>query len=310
MSLKVVFMGTPDFAATCLEAVHQAGHPIAAVYSRAPAPSGRGMKLTPSPVHKLAETLQLHVETPPHFKDPEARAKLAAFKPDVIVVVAYGLLLPKAVLDIPRNGCLNVHASLLPRWRGAAPIQRAIMAGDQESGVAIMRMEEGLDTGPVTLEARCAITPDMTAGQLHDTLAVLGADLLVKALAQLEAGHLTETMQSHEGVVYAKKISNDDSRIDWQQPAQNVHDLIRGLSPFPGAFALFDFGKGEERVKILQSRMVNATGPIGHVLDSTLTIACGSGAVQLLRLQRAGNKAMTAEEFLRGHPIQAGARFS
>ena len=310
MSLKVVFMGTPDFAATCLEAVHQAGHPIAAVYSRAPAPSGRGMKLTPSPVHKLAETLQLHVETPPHFKDPEARARLAAFKPDVIVVVAYGLLLPKAVLDIPRNGCLNVHASLLPRWRGAAPIQRAIMAGDQESGVAIMRMEEGLDTGPVTLEARCAITPDMTAGQLHDTLAVLGADLLVKALAQLEAGHLTETVQSHEGVIYAKKISNDDSRIDWQQPAQNVHDLIRGLSPFPGAFALFDFGKGEERVKILQSRMVNATGPIGHVLDSTLTIACGSGAVQLLRLQRAGNKAMTAEEFLRGHPIQAGARFS
>jgi methionyl-tRNA formyltransferase len=173
-----------------------------------------------------------------------------------------------------------------------------------------MRMEEGLDTGPVTLEARCAITPDMTAGQLHDTLAVLGADLLVKALAQLEAGHLTETMQSHEGVVYAKKISNDDSRIDWQQPAQNVHDLIRGLSPFPGAVALVDVGKGEERVKILQSRMVNATGPIGHVLDSTLTIACGSGAVQLLRLQRAGNKAMTAEEFLRGHPIQAGARFS
>ena len=306
----MVFMGTPDFAATCLEAVHQAGHPIAAVYSRAPAPSGRGMKLTPSPVHKLAETLQLHVETPPHFKDPEARARLAAFKPDVIVVVAYGLLLPKAVLDIPRKGCLNVHASLLPRWRGAAPIQRAIMAGDQESGVAIMRMEEGLDTGPVMLEARSPITPDMTAGQLHDTLAVLGADLLVKALAQLEAGQLTETVQSHEGVVYAKKISNDDSRIDWQQPAQNVHDLIRGLSPFPGAFALFDFGKGEERVKILQSRMVNATGPIGHVLDSTLTIACGSGAVQLLRLQRAGNKALTAEEFLRGHPIQAGARFS
>ena len=310
MSLKVVFMGTPDFAATCLQAVHQAGHAIAAVYSRAPAPSGRGMKLTPSPVHKLAETLQLHVETPPHFKDPEARARLAAFKPDVIVVVAYGLLLPKAVLDIPHNGCLNVHASLLPRWRGAAPIQRAIMAGDQESGVAIMRMEEGLDTGPVTLEARCPITPDMTAGQLHDTLAVLGADLLVKALAKLEAGQLTETVQSQEGIVYAKKISNDDSRIDWQQPAQSVHDLIRGLSPFPGAFALFDFGKGEERVKILHSRMVNATGPIGHVLDTHLTIACGSGAVQLLRLQRAGNKAMTAEEFLRGHPIQAGACFS
>ena len=306
----MVFMGTPDFAATCLQAVHQAGHAITAVYSRAPAPSGRGMKLTPSPVHKLAETLQLHVETPPHFKDPEARARLAAFKPDVIVVVAYGLLLPKAVLDIPHNGCLNVHASLLPRWRGAAPIQRAIMAGDQESGVAIMRMEEGLDTGPVTLEARCPITPDMTAGQLHDTLAVLGADLLVKALAKLEAGQLTETVQSQEGIVYAKKISNDDSRIDWQQPAQSVHDLIRGLSPFPGAFALFDFGKGEERVKILQSRIVNATGPVGHVLDTHLTIACGSGAVQLLRLQRAGNKAMTAEEFLRGHPIQAGACFS
>lgn len=310
MSLRVVFMGTPDFAATCLQAVHQAGHQIATVYSRAPAPSGRGMKLTPSPVHQLAGTLQLHVQTPPHFKDPEERARLAAFKPDVIVVVAYGLLLPKTVLEIPPHGCLNVHASLLPRWRGAAPIQRAIMAGDRESGVAIMRMQEGLDTGPVTLEARCPITPDMTAGQLHDTLAELGADLLVEALAKLEAGHLTETVQSNEGVVYAKKISNDDSRIDWHHPAQNVHDLIRGLSPFPGAFALFDFGKGEERVKILQSRLVDAIGPVGTVLDSHLTIACGSEAVQLLRLQRAGNKAMTTEDFLRGHPIQAGARFS
>ena len=305
----MIFMGTPDFAATCLQALHQAGHDIVAVYSRAPAPSGRGMKLTPSPVHKQADELHLPVITPKNFKQPEDIATLAAFKADVIVVVAYGLLLPKAVLDCPRYGCLNVHASLLPRWRGAAPIQRAIMHGDTESGVGIMQMEEGLDTGPVALEARCAITPDMTAGQLHDRLADLGADLIVKALADLEAGTLAYTPQKTDGVVYAKKISNDDSHIDWTHSAQTVHDLIRGLSPFPGAFALFDFGKGPERVKILQARRVEGTGEAGHVLDAHLTIACATGAVQLLRLQKAGSKAMSGEEFLRGHLIPAGARF-
>ena len=310
MSLKIVFMGTPDFAATCLQSLHQAGHGIAAVYSRAPAPSGRGMKLTPSPVHRLAEEWHLPVRTPKNFKSPDAIAELAAYKPDVIVVVAYGLLLPKAVLDCPPHGCLNVHASLLPRWRGAAPIQRAIMHGDTESGVAIMRMEEGLDTGPVAMEARCAITPDMTAGQLHDQLAGLGAELLVKALVKLDAGTLTYTPQPAEGVVYAHKISNDDSRIDWTHSAQSVHDRIRGLSPFPGAFAQFDFGKGPERVKILHACRAEATGPAGQVLDSQLTIGCGSGAVQLRRLQKAGSKAMTADEFLRGHPVPAGACFS
>ena len=310
MSLKVIFMGTPDFAATCLAAIHAAGHELVAVYSRAPAPSGRGMKLTPSPVHKLANDLNLSVLTPHNFKQQDEVDALYAFKSDVIVVVAYGLLLPKAVLDCPRHGCLNVHASLLPRWRGAAPIQRAIMHGDQESGIGIMLMEEGLDTGPIALEARCPITPDMTAGQLHDRLAGLGANLIVKALANLETDTLTYTPQQSEGIVYAKKISNDDSRIDWSHPAQSVHDLIRGLSPFPGAFALFDFGKGPERVKILHARIVEKSGEAGQVLDAQLSIACASGAVQLLRLQKAGSKAMTGEEFLRGHMILAGARFS
>jgi methionyl-tRNA formyltransferase len=310
MSLRVIFMGTPDFAATCLRALHAAGHEIVAVYSRAPAPSGRGMKLTPSPVHKLAGDLNLPVLTPKNFKQHEEVATLAAFKPDVIVVVAYGLLLPKAVLDCPPLGCLNVHASLLPRWRGAAPIQRAIMHGDTESGIGIMRMEEGLDTGPVALEARCPIAPDMTAGELHDALTQQGAQLIVTALADLEAGRLTYTPQPTDGVLYAHKISNEDSRIDWTQPARLVHDLIRGLSPFPAAFAQFDFGKGPERIKILEARITQGSGPAGQCLDDRLAIACGEGAVQILRLQKAGNKAMAQEEFLRGHPIKAGARFS
>jgi methionyl-tRNA formyltransferase len=310
MSLRVIFMGTPDFAATALRALHEAGHDLVAVYSRAPAPSGRGMKLTPSPVHRLADDLNLPVLTPKNFKQSEDREILASFKPDVIVVVAYGLLLPKAVLDCPPLGCLNVHASLLPRWRGAAPIQRAIMHGDPESGVGIMRMEEGLDTGPVALEARCPITPDMTAGALHDILAQHGANLIVKALDALEHGTLTFTPQSQDGILYAHKISNEACRIDWSQPAKNVHDLIRGLSPFPAAFATFDFGKGAERVKILQARLAEGSGPAGLCLNDTLTIACGQGAVEILRLQKAGSKAMTQEEFLRGHPIKAGARFS
>ena len=310
MSLKVIFMGTPDFAATCLNALHAAGHDIVAVYSRAPAPSGRGMKLTPSPVHKRADELQLRVLTPKNFKQPDDVAMLAGFKADVIVVVAYGLLLPKAVLDCPPLGCLNVHASLLPRWRGAAPIQRAIMHGDKESGIGIMRMEEGLDTGPVALEARCAITPDMTAGALHDVLAEQGAKLIVKALDALEQGTLTFTSQAQDGILYAHKISNEDSRIDWSRDAQTVHDLIRGLSPFPGAFARFDFGKGPERIKILQARLAKGHGTPGTVLDDHLTLACGSGAIQLLRLQKAGSKAMAQDEFLRGHPLKAGACFS
>ena len=309
MSLNIVFMGTPDFAALSLRKIAEAGHTLKAVYTRAPAPSGRGMKNTLSPVHRLAVELHLPVETPPHFKQADTLATLMQFQPDVIVVVAYGLLLPKAVLTCPPLGCLNVHASLLPRWRGAAPIQRAIMAGDHESGVGIMQMEEGLDTGPVALETRCPITPDMTAGQLHDELAQSGAALLVTALERLEQGRLTFTPQSGAPVLYAKKITNEDCQIDWSLPAQCVHDHIRGLSPFPGAFTQFDFGKGKERVKILNARMIKATGPAGHTLDDQLTIGCGSDAVQILRLQRAGSKTLSGADFLRGHDIQAGAQF-
>jgi methionyl-tRNA formyltransferase len=310
MSLKVLFMGTPDFAATCLKSLYKSGHEIVGVYSRAPAPSGRGMKLTLSPVHRLADEWGLKVFTPKNFKHHDDIEILHALQPDVIIVVAYGLLLPKVILDCPRYGCLNVHASLLPRWRGAAPIQRAIMHGDHESGVGIMRMEEGLDTGPVALEARCPITPAMTAGQLHDQLAELGSELIVRALQKLENGTLDFEPQNPDGITYAKKISNEDSQIDWTQPAEIVHDLIRGLSPFPGAFALFDFGKGPERVKILEAHPASGSGPAGLMLDDRLTVACGSKAIQLLRLQKAGSKAMIGDEFLRGHPIPAGARFS
>lgn len=307
--LRVIVMGTPDFAVHTLQAVHAAGHEIVAVYSRAPAPAGRGMALRLSPVHKAAEALGLPVLTPTTLRTPEEAGRFAAFNADVAVVVAYGMILPKAILDAPRLACLNLHASLLPRWRGAAPIQRAIMSGDRETGIAVMRMAEGLDTGPVGMVEPVAIGPEMTAGQLHDVLAVRGAGLMVKALAALAQGSLVFTEQAEEGVLYAKKIGNEDSRIDWTQPNTQVHDLIRGLSPFPGAFAQFDFGKGPERVKILQATCVAGAGEAGALLDTQLTVACGQGAVRVLTLQRAGSKPMPASDFLRGLPLAPPQRF-
>ena len=301
--MRIAFMGTPDFSVAALDALVAAGHEIACVYSQPPRPAGRGKKLRPSPVHSRAEALGLEVRTPLNFRAEEDRAAFAALDLDAAVVVAYGLLLPQAVLDAPRHGCFNIHASLLPRWRGAAPIQRAIMAGDVETGVCIMQMEAGLDTGPVAMEARTPINADDTAATLHDRLAEIGSTAIVEALAQLAAGALTLTPQPAEGV-YAAKIDKAEARIDWTRPAEEVDRLIRGLSPFPGAW----FELGDDRVKALLSAVAAGQGAPGEALDDALTIACGSGAVQLKRLQRAGAGAMEAEVFLRGRPVKAGGR--
>ncbi len=308
MSLRVVFMGTPDFSVPVLAGIIGHGCDVVAVYTREPKPAGRGMDLRKSPVHVAAERFGIPVLTPKTLRTEEAVETFAAHDADVAVVVAYGMILPKPILDLPALGCLNLHASLLPRWRGAAPIQRAIMAGDAESGVAVMRMEEGLDTGPVAMVERIAVTPDMTAGELHDRMAGLGADLMARALAALSRGGLGFTPQPDEGVTYAKKITNDDSRIDWSAPAQSVHDLVRGLSPFPGAFTAIDLGKGPERLKVLRTQRVAGDGPPGTTLDDVLTVACGEGAVRLLEVQRAGSKPMRVEDFLRGTKAPAGTR--
>ena len=306
MALRVVFMGTPDFSVPTFAAIAAAGHDIVAVYTRAPQQAGRGMALRRSPVHEAAEALGAPVFTPKSLRSEAAASEFAGHRADVAVVVAYGLILPEPILAAPRLGCLNLHGSLLPRWRGAAPIQRAVMAGDAETGVMVMRMEAGLDTGPVALTAKTAIGPDDTAADLHDRLAALGADLMVEALMRLEAGTLTFTPQPDYGVTYAKKIDKTESRIDWSAPAQAIHDHIRGLSPFPGAwFELFADGKAE-RIKVLESRRVAGSGVPGTVLDGNLTIACGGGAVRLVRLQRAGKQAMDADAFLRGRSIAAG----
>ncbi|HMO30126.1 methionyl-tRNA formyltransferase [Enterovirga sp.] len=299
MTLRVVFMGTPGFAVPVFEAVAGAGHEIAAAYTRAPAAAGRGMKPRPSPVQKAAEARGVRVLSPANFRLPEDRETFAALGADVAVVVAYGLLLPKPILEAPRLGCLNVHASLLPRWRGAAPIHRAVMAGDRETGVAVMRMEEGLDTGPVGLEARVPIGPDATTGELHDILAAEGARLMAEALARLEAGTLAFVPQREEGVTYARKIANEEARIDWSLPARRVHDLVRGLSPFPGAYAELDLGRGPERVKILRGEPAAGAGRPGSLIGDGL-IACGEGAYRPLLLQRAGKAPVAAAEFWRG----------
>ncbi|WP_051952963.1 methionyl-tRNA formyltransferase [Methylocapsa aurea] len=309
--MRIVFMGTPDFAAPVLTEIVEHGHQVAAVYTRAPKPGGRrGLELTPSPVHVAAERLGLEVLTPQTLRGEEAAATLRRFAPEAVVVVAYGLILPKAILDAPEQGCLNLHASLLPRWRGAAPIQRAIMAGDVETGVMVMRMEEGLDTGPVALTERIAIGPEETAGEIHDQLAAAGAALMPCALDALERGELAFTPQATEGVTYAHKIDKAEARIDWAKPARAVHDLIRGLSPFPGAFFEADLGKGRERVKILRARIVKGSGAPGAVLDNALTIACGEGAIGLLEVQRSGKAPMKAEDFLRGAKLGARAFLS
>jgi methionyl-tRNA formyltransferase len=310
MALRVVFMGTPDFSVPTLAEIVGHGHEVAAVYSRAPAPAGRGMELRKSPVHVAAERFGIDVRTPKNFRDPADVEALAALAPDLIVVVAYGVILPQSVLDIPPFGCVNVHASVLPRWRGAAPIQRAIMAGDAETGVAIMKMEAGLDTGPVGLIEKIAITPNMNAGELHDRLARVGADALGRALAALSRGTLAFTPQPEEGVTYAKKITNDDARIDWAQSAQAVHDHVRGLSPFPGAFCVIEGAKGAERMKVLRTERADGQGMPGTALDDRLLIACGDGAVRLLEVQRAGSKPMKADDLLRGFAVAKGTVFS
>jgi len=307
--MRIVFMGTPDFAVPTLGKLAQDGHTIAAVYTRAPAKAGRGMSLRPSPVHALAERLGVPVLTPATLRTPEAAETFAAHRADVAVVVAYGMLLPQAILDAPRHGCLNLHGSLLPRWRGAAPIQRAVMAGDAESGVGVMRMEAGLDTGPVALEARVPITAGMTAGELHDALMPVGAELMARALGLLDQGALTFTPQPDAGVVYAHKITNDEARIDWSRPAAEVANHINGLSPFPGAFFAVELGKGSERVKVLRALAVDDSGAAGTLLDAEGTVACGTGAVRLTELRRAGKGgSASGAEFVRGARLTPGAR--
>ena len=293
-------MGTPAFSVATLAALADA-HDIVACYTRAPKPAGRrGLTLTKSPVHELADTRGIPVFTPRSLRDSEQTELFCSHNADVAVVVAYGLILPKPILDAPRHGCLNLHASLLPRWRGAAPIQRAIMAGDAQTGVMVMRMEEGLDTGPVALTARLPIEPDATAGDLHDALMGAGAGLAVEALAALGQGRLSFTPQPEEGVLYAHKIEKAECRIDWAQDAAAVHNRIRGLSPFPGAWFEADFGKGVERVKVLRSTRAAGSGAPGAVLPGGLVVACGDGAVRLTQVQRAGGKPVSADEFLRG----------
>ncbi|MCJ2068650.1 methionyl-tRNA formyltransferase [Methylobacterium sp. J-030] len=307
--MRIVFMGTPDFAVPTLAKLAQDGHTIAAVYTRAPAKAGRGMSLRPSPVHALADQLGVPVLTPATLRTPEAAECFAAHQADVAVVVAYGMLLPQAILEAPKHGCLNLHGSLLPRWRGAAPIQRAVMAGDPESGVGVMRMEAGLDTGPVALEARVPIIPGMTAGELHDALMPVGADLMARALGLLYQGALTFTPQPEEGVVYAHKITNDEARIDWSRPADQVANHINGLSPVPGAFFQAEFGKGLERVKVLRALAADETGGAGTLLDAAGTVACGTGAVRLTELRRAGKGgSASGADFVRGARLTPGAR--
>jgi methionyl-tRNA formyltransferase len=305
--MRVVFMGTPEFAARLLTEIVSRGHEVAAVYTQPPRPAGRGMAEKKSAVHLLAERLGLPVCTPKSLKSAEAQAEFAALNADVAVVAAYGLLLPQPILDAPRYGCLNLHGSLLPRWRGAAPIQRAIMAGDAESGVMVMRMEAGLDTGPVALTAKTPIDDEMTAGELHDRLAELGAPLMARALDLLANGELRFAPQSDEGACYAQKIEKREARIDWRRPAQELHDLVRGLSPFPGAFFEADLGHGVERMKVLRARVEDGTGTPGAALDDDGLIACGVGALRLLRVQRAGKGEMAIEEFLRGRQLGRGS---
>lgn len=309
MSLRIIFMGTPEFSVPTLAALAGAGHEIVAVYTQPPRPGGRrGLDLQKSPVHQAAELLGIPVLTPVNFKDEADRQTFREFDADVAVVVAYGLLLPEAILTGTRLGCYNGHASLLPRWRGAAPIQRAIMAGDHETGMMVMKMDKGLDTGPVALTKAVQIGETMTSGELHDKLMQVGASLMKEAIGKLEADDLPLTEQAEEGVVYAQKISKAETRIDFSKSARQVHDHIRGLSPFPGAWFELEIAGKPERVKVLNSERVVGEGPAGTVIDDSLTIACGEGAVRPTRLQRAGGKALDLADFLRGTPVVAGTR--
>ena len=291
--MRIVFMGTPEFSVPVLEALVAAGHDVVCVYCQPPRPAGRGKKPRPTPVQARAEAMGLPVRHPVSLKDPQEQADFASLSADVAVVVAYGLILPQAILNAPEHGCLNIHASLLPRWRGAAPIHRAVMAGDAETGICIMQMEAGLDTGPVLLREATAIGDQETTGDLHDRLSEIGAALVVEALTQL--GSLTPEPQAEAGVTYAAKIDKAEARIDWAQPSETVDRLIRGLSPFPGAWCEI----AGERVKLLRSRLADGHGAPGEVLGG-LRVACGSGAVEVLEAQRPGKRAMAAGEFLRG----------
>ena len=311
MALRIIFMGTPEFSVATLRALVDAGHELIACYSQPPRPGGRrGLDLQKSPVHQAAELLGIPVFTPVNFKDPEERARFRALDADVAVVVAYGLLLPEEILNGTRLGCYNGHASLLPRWRGAAPIQRAIMAGDHKTGMMVMKMDKGLDTGPVALTREVEIGEKMTAGELHDKLMLVGGKAMAEAMDKLEAGELPLTPQPAEGVLYAAKIDKGETRIDFSRPADEVHNHIRGLSPFPGAWFELEIGGKPERVKVLGSERADGAGEPGEVLTDDLVIACGTGAVRLLRLQKAGGKPLPAGDFLRGTPVAAGTRLA
>jgi methionyl-tRNA formyltransferase len=310
MSLRLVFMGTPDFAVPTLAEIVAAGHEVVAVYTQPPRPAGRGMAERPSPVHAFATAQGLPVLTPKSLKGTAEQEAFRAHAADAAVVVAYGLILPRAVLDVPRLGCFNLHASALPRWRGAAPIQRAIMAGDAETAVMVMRMEEGLDTGPVCLAERVPIGAEATAGELHDTLARIGASLMVRALAALERGGLVESAQVEEGVTYAAKIDKAEARIDFRRSARAVHDQIRGLSPYPGAWLEVGVGDKRERIKVLRSEIVAGHGAPGEVLDDDAAIACAEGAIRLVEVQRAGKRPMARAELLRGFALPKGSRIA
>ncbi len=302
MTFRIAFMGTPEFAVPALAALVEAGHEIACVYTQPPRPAGRGKRARISVVHAFAALNDLPVRHPQSLRDEAEQAEFAALDLDLAVVVAYGLILPEPVLAAPRHGCFNIHASLLPRWRGAAPIQRAILAGDAETGVTIMRMDEGLDTGPMLLQERIRIGRDTDAGELHDALATLGARLIVEALDRLEAGALTETKQPEHGVTYAAKIDKAETRIDWSRPAAELERQVDAFSPYPGAWFELD----GERVRVLSAEARAGDGLPGTVLDSRLTVACGEGALRILGLQLAGKTAMAAESFLRGRSVPRG----
>ncbi|MFD1329289.1 methionyl-tRNA formyltransferase [Mycoplana ramosa] len=308
MALRIIFMGTPEFSVPTLTALADAGHTIVAAYSQPPRPGGRrGLELQKSPVHQAAERLGVPVFTPLNFKAEDDRAAFRALNADVAVVVAYGLLLPEAILAGTRLGCYNGHASLLPRWRGAAPIQRAIMAGDRETGMMVMKMARGLDAGPVALTQRVVIGPDMTGGELHDVLMQAGGTLMAEAMARLEVGDLPLTPQGDEGVLYAAKIDKGETRVDFARPAAEVHNHIRALSPLPGAWFELALAGKPERIKVLGSRLATGSGQPGTVLASDgLVVACGDGAVSLTRLQKAGGKPLDVADFLRGTPVAPG----
>lgn len=310
MSLRLIFMGTPDFAVPTLLELVAHGHEIAAVYTRVAKPAGRGMKLQPTPVEIEARRLGIAVLTPSTLKTADALEAFRAHGADAAVVVAYGMILPQAILNAPKLGCFNLHASLLPRWRGAAPINRAIMAGDAETGVMVMKMDVGLDTGDVAMAERLAITDAMTAADLHDALAPLGGDLMVRAMGALERGKLQLTPQSAEGVTYAAKIDKAEARIDWNKPAREVLRHIHGLSPFPGAWCELPIEGEPMRVKILRGELAGGSGAPGELLDDRLAIACQQGSFRILELQRAGKGAMKAEEFLHGTPLRPPMRLA